>query len=130
MKNALWCSAHTPTEQQVTELTTEFGASVVLLKDLSPELQEKLNNTPSDAIDLRVLALELLSLSCKKEIDFMVQPGGSPAFQFTLGAAREDYPTAPDVLYAHSERVSIDQHQEDGSVIKTSVFRHVEFIRV
>lgn len=130
MRQALWCSAHTPTEQQLSQLANVFNASVVMLKDLSPELQEQLNNTPTDAIDLRVLALNLISLSCKNEIDYLVQPGGSPAFQFSLGGAREEYATAPDVLYAHSERVSVDEPQPDGSVKKVSFFNHQKFVLV
>jgi hypothetical protein len=33
-----------------------------------------------------------------------------------------------NILFSHSERVSIDTPQPDGSVVKTSVFKHLGFI--
>lgn len=130
MKTALWCSAHTPTSEQVAELTNNFKSALVFLKDMSPELQERLNNTPCDGVELNKLAIDLINFSCKNEVDYLVQPGGSPAFQYTLGNRCDYHATAPTVVYAHSERVSVDQHQEDGTVVKTSVFKHVKFFRV
>lgn len=30
-------------------------------------------------------------------------------------------------LYSHSDRVSVEKHNEDGTVVKTNVFKHVGF---
>jgi hypothetical protein len=129
MRTAVWCSAHTPTTEQVKELTNNFKSALVFLKDLSPELQEKLNNTPSEKEELIKLAHDVYNLTAHHSVDYIVQPGGSPAFQFILGSIREDRMGA-QMLYAHSERVSVDQHQEDGSIVKTSVFKHVKFLNI
>jgi hypothetical protein len=130
MRTSVWCSAHTPTEQQVQELTNNFKSALVFLKNLSPELQERLNNTPSEKEELVKLAHDVYNLMAHHCVDYIVQPGGSPAFQFVLGDIREKRGLGPQMLYAHSERVSIDQHQEDGSIVKTSVFKHVKFLNI
>jgi hypothetical protein len=130
MRTSVWCSAHTPTEQQVNELTNNFKSALVFLKDVNPELQEKLNNTPSDRVELFTLANELFNVAARIEADYIVQPGGSPAFQFVLGTVREERVLAPQMLYAHSERVSTDEVHPDGTVLKTSVFTHVKFLNI
>ena len=112
MRTSVWCSAHTPTEQQVQELTSNFKSALVFLKDLNPELQERLNNTPSEKIELIKLAHELFNLTAHNSVDYIVQPGGSPAFQFILGSLRDDR-MAAQILYATWERVSIDEVHPD-----------------
>ena len=130
-KKNIWCSIHQPTPEQLKEL-----GNVVLLQDLNPELQGKLNNTPSTKKELFSLAVELL-VFCG-DYDNIVQPGGSPAFQYHLGiAASEQVPACDggfifkyDVLvrYSHSARVSEDIPQADGSVKKVSIFKHLGWI--
>lgn len=118
----LWCSAHTPTKEQLTEL--EARGSVEYLSNLFPELQERLNNSPSTRGGLFLLADDLHSLT-RDEDYILVQPGGSPAFQFILG---KELPKYREVLYAHSQRVSEDVPQADGSIKKVSTFKHLGFI--
>lgn len=130
MRTAVWCSAHTPTEQQVSELTNNFKSALVFLKNLNPELQERLNNTPSEKVELVKLAHDLFNVMAHHCADYVVQPGGSPAFQFILGDIREKRVLGPQMLYAHSERVSIDEVHPDGTVLKTSVFAHVKFLNI
>lgn len=129
MMKFMWCSAHAPLNEQLMELNAKFpSGELVYLKDVNPSLQEKLNNTPANRNDLYALAIEIFDFAGKQEIDYLVQPGGSPAFQMSLGCIQANYPGSADVMYAHSERVSIDKHEEDGSVTKTSIFKHVKFI--
>ena len=79
---------------------------------------------PVDASSLETLAEEVLHL-----IDSMrgvlVQPAGSPAFQMAIGIVKEEGQYEVDVMYAHSRRESEDIPQEDGSVKKVAVFRHL-----
>ena len=125
----MWCSAHAPLNEQLLELNSKFpSGEFVYLKDINPVLQEKLNNTPDNRTALYDLAMEVFNFAGKNQVDYLVQPGGSPAFQLALGRIQANYPGSADVMYAHSERVSIDKQEEDGSVTKTSVFKHVKFI--
>jgi hypothetical protein len=122
MKTNLWCSIHQPTKEQIAELD-----EIVFLADVNPLLQDKLNNSPIDAKELRELAREFITFVIENNY-FPVQVGGSIAFQYTLGRISAEIPFA--VKYAHSERVSVDEPQADGSVKKISVFKHVKFIIV
>lgn len=125
----MWCSAHAPLNEQLMELNAKFpSGELVYLKDVNPILQEKLNNTPANRLELHDLAISLFDFAGKNEVDYLVQPGGSPAFQSALGRIQANYPGCADLMYAHSERVSVDKQEEDGSVTKTSVFKHVKFI--
>ena len=130
LKN-IWCSIHQPTAEQLEEL-----GNVAMLQKLNPELQAKLNNTPSTKEGLYKLAEELLVVC--KGYDNIVQPGGSPAFQYCLGIqAMSELPNniggtyflyAVSVKYAHSVRASEDILQDDGSIKKISVFKHLGWI--
>ena len=129
MMKLMWCSAHTPTNEQLLELNAKFpNGDLVYLKDLDTLLFAAMSNTPDDSYALHELALTVCNFACRHEVDYLVQPGGSPAFQVALGVTKTNYPTAPDLMYAHSERVSVDKHESDGSVTKTSVFKHQKFI--
>ena len=129
MMKLMWCSAHTPTNEQLLELNAKFpNGDLVYLKDVDANMFNAMSNTPDNSGDLHELALAVCDFACKHEVDYLVQPGGSPAFQVALGVTKTNYATAPDLMYAHSERVSIDKHEEDGSVTKTSVFKHQKFI--
>lgn len=121
MKTLLWCSAHTPTQEQLTSLQ-EMG-EVVFLKDVKPSLQEKINNCPSDKMELLENAIALSVLQTRHDYT-LVQIGGSPMFLFLCG----DTINRKNVMFAHSERVSVDAPQPDGTIIKTSVFKHIGWI--
>lgn len=123
MEKFIWASAHKPTPEQIQELGGEISY-------LPVELQEKLNNTPSTGEGLVKVAIELLKYATDWKA-ILVQPGGSPAFQCVLGSMD----TAENgffvrIMYAHSERVSNDEPQADGSIKKVSVFKHIKFIEV
>ena len=121
MKKLVWCSAHAPTNEQKEELS--LIGDLIMLKDLNPELQGLINNCPSDRIALLGMANQL------SDIDgCLVQPGGSPLFLYILGSVIQGARNKNSVLFAHSERVSADVPQSDGTVIKTSVFKHLGFI--
>jgi len=133
MNNAyLWCSAHTPTQEQRFEL--ESQGRLVILSEVNGELQAQLNNTPMDANELSLLAKDLMHYASRVVgADYIVQPGGSPAFQAILGMRQRfnmDFESEEYVslMYAHSERVSEDIPQADGTVKKVSVFKHLGWI--
>ena len=123
MTKFLWCSVHKPTAEQTEELLAK--GKLYFLVDIDPAMQDSLNNCPANRAELSRLAVDL---SYKAGEYTIVQPGGSPIFQFMLGLVAEQAGIDASILYAHSERVSIDTPQSDGTVVKTSVFKHLGFI--
>jgi hypothetical protein len=125
MTNLLWCSAHTPTKEQMESLNSM--GRVIFLKDINTTIQDKINNCSSDRSELMDLAQELnkirLDLDCT-----IVQLGGSPMFLYIAGASINSCLSKQALIFAHSERVSVDIPQEDGTVVKTSVFKHIGWI--
>jgi hypothetical protein len=51
-----------------------------------------------------------------------------PIVLFMAGSFIQGAMNKGNILFSHSERVSIDTPQPDGSVVKTSVFKHLGFI--
>ena len=62
-----------------------------------------------------------------KELSFSyVMIGGAPFFMEILANSLRARSITP--VYAFSKRVSVDSIQQDGTVVKTSVFKHVGFV--
>ena len=122
MTKLLWCSAHTPTKEQLNEL--EIIGKLTFLKDINPSLQEKINNCPSDRTELTNMCWSLGALGKFEEFT-LVQLGGSPLFLMIAGQLLGG---DVSVIFADSERISEDIPQADGSIKKISTFRHKGFI--
>lgn len=121
MRNLLWCSTHTPTNEQLDSLN-EMG-NLIFLKDIYPDIMNQLSNTPSSRNECRILADTVSNIA--EELDAkIVQLGGSPLFLVmaspVIGSGR--------MIFADSERVSEDIPQPDGSVKKVSIFKHKGWI--
>lgn len=123
MKKVLWASIHQILPVQKEELENE-GYTVDMLNDVNPELLKRMANSPSCPDELTKLAMEV-SDYCLDRDYILAQPAGSPAFQYALGLWGDC-----QVIYAHSERVSIEKVKEDGTAVKESVFQHQKFIWV
>ena len=54
--------------------------------------------------------------------------GGAPFLMGALESALKDYGITP--VYAFSQRISVEKTQDDGSVIKTAIFKHIGFVEV
>lgn len=121
MRNFLWCSPHTPTEEQLQSL--QSNGNLLFLKDISPMTMADLTNTPSSRSECRVLA-ETISEIAENNNAKIIQLGGSPMFlvvaSSVIGSGR--------MIFADSERVSEDIPQPDGSVKKISIFKHKGWI--
>ena len=124
-RNIIWAAAHEPTEQQLKELK-EMG-KVYYLKDIEKALHYTICNIRFNT-RINVLVEVLLDACSLNTNTSLVQPAGSPAFQFALGRAVSLRVKPPQILYAYSERVSNDVPQPNGSIIKTSVFNHKGWI--
>lgn len=117
-KFVLWCPQHAPTEEQLKEL----DSVVCYLKDISPDLFKELQNTGEK--NLGFYASKLLDMFAL--YDIVVLPIGSPAFVFVLGDLIPN-DVKHKIVFAHSERESVDIPQPDGTVVKKSVFKHIKF---
>lgn len=126
------CTQHTLTNEQLDELENDYNADLFLdLKDDNAELFGKLSNMKGDE-NLMSLALEFLDAT--KDADYYILPIGTPAFVFALGRAsmeleHDEFLESP-FLFSFSERVVSEIKNEDGSVSKTSIFKHKKFLQV
>lgn len=113
----IWASAHKPTTEQIKELE-KMGR----LEYIDECILERMSDIKVDT-DLEKLMDDVLD-SCDNITPYdyiLVQPAGSPKFQWMLGDYRVQ------CLYAFSERRSEDIPQADGSVKKVSIFKHICF---
>jgi hypothetical protein len=137
----MWASAHQPTKEQLVDLTSQ--GKVIYLKEINLQLFNKITNLKIDS-NLYRLAQELIATTVAQNLPeekcILVQPAGSPAFQYTLGEintfnivsayispAPGGRPTI-EIVYSFSERVSQDIPQEDGTVKKVSIFKHMGWV--
>lgn len=117
MENLLWCSPHTPTEEQLISLKAK--GNLLFLKDISPMTMADLTNTPSNRNECKILA-DTISEIAENNNAKIIQLGGSPMFLvMAAGVIGSDR-----MIFADSERISEDIPQPDGSVKKISTFRH------
>ena len=91
------------------------------LSDLKALLTFNELPTPG-SIAARALALAAFAEGCEAAMI-----GGAPYLMPVLEAALLEAGVLP--LYAFSRRESVDVPQEDGSVRKTAVFRHLGFVQ-
>jgi len=129
MKNSnfVWASGvHKPTPEQIAELQEKFGMKQ--LNFLPEEIQARINNCPDNWGELYDLCEDVVKTLKMNKVTHLICLGGSPAFQHLFGKKVEKYSLLLRVMFAHSNRVSVDDPQPDGSVIKKSVFKHSHFI--
>jgi hypothetical protein len=128
------CTAHELTEEQ-RQKALEYSNILIDLKTYNPVLWEKLVNCPAEVEALKTLAQELLSFLkevwLKSNQNLLVHfPIGSPAFQaiFFQKLDRKSLPIR--ILFSHSDRVSVDEIQPNGSVLKKGLFQFVKFLEI
>ena len=126
MNKILWASVHVPTEEQLKELA-KFG-EVSLLQSINLDLFNRLINTPSIDYDISVLAYDFQRWCFSNDYTIIVQPSGSLPFIFELGRITGINDRGITFMFADSERISVDEPQPDGTIKKTSIFKHRGFI--
>jgi hypothetical protein len=125
--NYLWAAAHEMTPEQ--EESLKKTGTVTKLQEMNNTLHNELCNLKLDSL-LAVNARELLRQS---EGYTLIQPAGSPAFQFQLGIENQKEKSASKkvkIQYAFSKRVSRDIPQPDGSIRKIAIFTHEGWVKV
>ena len=98
----------------VVESAEKSAVQAVLTFDAIPSIEE---------IQQRALLLAAIAAQsgCKKAMI-----GGAPFFMSALESALKAQGIAP--VYAFSQRESVETVKDDGSVVKSAVFRHVGFV--
>lgn len=122
-EKVLWASTHKLLPEQIEELK---DYEVVKLEDVNVELYNKISNSPDDKIYLKMLARELVWYSLYLGVKYLLQPAGSPAFIACVAEVLSN--SHLRLGFSHSARVSSEVIDIDGSVKKTSVFKHSHFI--
>lgn len=117
---------HNPTPEQAQEGVTPASAEISALITFSA--QELLGaENPKSLFEGR--AQEILSwLEENAPQARKVMIGGMPSFMPVL--QKELKKAGYACLYSVSDRVSVDEVQPDGSIIKRSIFKHMGFIQV
>lgn len=128
------CTAHSLSSEQTEEIIERSNPKIILeLKEIQPEIYSKLINCPSYETDVIALYNQfskyLLSyLKANKKTKFYIHlPIGSPYFM-ALFFSRFPVKKRIEFLFSHTDRESIEEIQEDGRVIKKSVFRFQKFL--
>lgn len=134
MELFVWCSPHTPTEVQKHQLLAGGISKIAYLKDLNSELFDKICKSADNERELSIVAFELIDWFKQNSLKWIVQPAGSQPFQVLLGMnlaiERQLGNSNIELVYSHSERISVDKHNPDGSVTKVSEFKHVKFMSI
>ena len=103
-------------EAGVIEPTDKAAVQQVLTFDTIPSAAEMERRA-------YVLAYIAAQSGCKKAMI-----GGAPFFMSTLEKALAQNGIHP--VYAFSQRESVETIKEDGTVVKSAVFRHVGFVEI
>ncbi|MCB1188928.1 MAG: hypothetical protein H7A23_05605 [Leptospiraceae bacterium] len=127
-------TAHALTPEQKQKAIV-YSDTIIDLKDDEPSLYERLTNCPAEITELNQLCNDYLqyleNLYTRLNGDIVLHfPIGSPVFNalFFLHLNREKFQIR--IVFSHTERVSVDERQPDGSIIKRAVFKFVKFIEI
>ncbi len=129
---------HKLIDEQIKVIKEDLKCNDILeLRDLNPELFNKLANTPMEKGVLASLAIDLLDLIIQvaeenpnREV-YAHFPIGSPAFQyvFTIIFHTLNIPTNLHLVFSHSNRIANEIQLPDGSVKKEFIFKFQGFIK-
>lgn len=124
MTRILNLTQHSPTPEQTAQGVVEMGEGArAVVRDLLT-----FTDLPSpDEVRRRAEGLaELASLEAERRGATAAMIGGAPYLMGPLERALRKRGITP--LYAFSRRESVEEKQDDGSVRKVAVFRHLGFV--
>lgn len=134
--------SHSLTPEQIEGFQKQYGSyyedggvmyphetKVVSLRDTAPELQAKASNLNPNALLLEVKALagQIVEEAKKVKATHFSFAGEPSLFFWATMFANE---AGLCVLQSTTERVSVETPNPDGTVVKTSVFRHVQWRQI
>ena len=100
--------------------------------DLGPQEKEVLKdllnfNEVPEYEEILVRAIAITALARGAGVT-QVMIGGAPYLMGALEATLKDNGIKP--LYSFTQRVSVESMKEDGTVVKTAIFKHIGFVEV
>lgn len=120
---------HVATEDQINAgVYTYVDVQHALTFDSLPNQEEMLNRAHyiAQAVwNCHVIQCEINCINPFQETCYAMI-GGAPYFMATLESILKGYNIKP--VYAFSKRESVETHNEDGSVSKSMVFKHLGFV--
>jgi len=128
------CTAHELTQEQI-KLARDYADKILDLKADNTDLHTKLVNCPPEIEVIQDLVREFLEYLKEKynqsEAKLTVHlPIGSPAFMAVFFIKLDRFSLPFQIVFSHSDRVSVEDKQADGSIVKKAVFKFVKFIEV
>ena len=126
MRKTINLTQHKPSQEQTNVFTVPglYDQDTDTLESVSDLLT--FDNLPTqDEMNVRACKLALLAVrnSANKALI-----GGAPFFMSTLEKALIVVGVTP--VYAFSQRQSAEVVQEDGTVVKTNVFKHLGYVEI
>ena len=116
-------TSHNLTPDQIADLKATFGVEDIITP--TPEIAQMCKAIPAtDSFEhISHLAVEIVEQAYRSKCNYLCVMG-EPAL-VTLCYTNLVSPLT--FIQATTDRISIDQPQADGSVIKTAVFKHVQW---
>lgn len=133
-KMFLNCTQHKLLKEQIEWIKENLSESYEIrdLRDLNPELFQKLANSPHETEELEALSKEFGEYLHKLQGEyfplFLHFPIGSPAFMFVFASRIGKDWNDLYILFSHSKRVSEEITLPDGSVKINKLFKFEKFI--
>jgi hypothetical protein len=126
MRKTINLTQHTPAQEQTDVFTVPglYDQDTDTLESVSDLLT--FDNLPTQD-EMNVRANKLALLASRQRADKALI-GGAPFFMSTLENALIAVGVTP--VYAFSQRQSVEVVQEDGTVVKTNVFKHLGYVEV
>lgn len=122
MGRILNLTQHIATEEQISQGVFEPVSKEEVRTFLTFNKLPSKTEIQANAIALASLAKE----ECEKHHCKKVMIGGAPYLMSALEKWLKKYNLQP--VYAFSKRISVDEQQQDGSVVKKVVFKHEGFV--
>ena len=113
---------HLPSDEQVVAGVVDLPTEA---KQVLKGLLDFHDLPTSEEITVRAVAICAIA---KEYGAKQVMLGGAPFLMGTLEAVLKDNGIKP--LYAFSKRISVEKTNPDGTVVKTSEFKHMGFVEV
>jgi hypothetical protein len=122
--------SHSLTQGQIQDAEKSLGIEeLILLKDVDAEMQSKVSQIPASAtyVDIIKLATDIVDMAQECGAKFFMI-AGEPTLVLHASILAKN--CGMEVVQSTTERISSEILQEDGSILKTAVFQHVQWRKV
>lgn len=130
MKKLFVAFSHTLTESQIADAKKSLSVdSIVTLAEVSPDLQAEFSQVPARATKLEIISLAA-SVVSEAQLAGATHIYVAGEQSVVIHASIIAHERGLKVIQSTTERKTVERIQEDGSVVKTAVFSHVQWREV